>query len=463
MALNSSFFLFERLGMQTRKRMVGKMTLCLLLVGCWRAQVCAQTMDTDSTRTVVVDSAAEAQAESKIKPWDFFVLPAVSYNSDLGVHYGLYGNVFYYGDGSTFPEYRHGLYGEVSQYYPSLQTLFLFQYDSKHLVPRHRLIVSLSYQLDPMYYFYGFNGEASPYDAARDKRGGLAYYNTKRTMLRAVAKMEGTIVPGLNWLAGVNYWRYTFDPIANKDYNSDSTLFNHYVETGLIHGDEARGGNRLELEAGLVADTRDKEAAPTRGYWIELFGDWSPDLFGEGYHYLKLSAHYRHYFQLTRDDRLVLAYHVAYQGTVAGKAPFFMQQNIYTVLLRQTCSEGLGGMTTLRSIPANRMVGDGYVWANLEFRIKLFEFNLLKRHWRVATNPFCDAGMIVSPYRLDEMAAMTGNSVDALRRKATQVQVCAGIGFQIIMNENSVFSVEIAKGIGTSYPIGINAGLNYIF
>lgn len=32
-------------------------------------------------------------------------LPAIGYNSDLGWHYGVMSDIFWYGDGSTYPEY----------------------------------------------------------------------------------------------------------------------------------------------------------------------------------------------------------------------------------------------------------------------------------------------------------------------------------------------------------------------
>ena len=48
--------------------------------------------------------------------WGFGALPAVSFNTDLGFQYGGLVNFYHYGDGSTFPKYRHSIYAEISRY-----------------------------------------------------------------------------------------------------------------------------------------------------------------------------------------------------------------------------------------------------------------------------------------------------------------------------------------------------------
>jgi len=63
---------------------------------------------------------------------------------------------------------------------------------------------------------------------------------------------------------------------------------------------------RLELKAGLVYDTRDFEPAPSRGWWVDLCLVASPDVFDDGYKYVKLAAHVRKYITLVQ-DKLVFA------------------------------------------------------------------------------------------------------------------------------------------------------------
>lgn len=57
------------------------------------------------------------ETSAKVKTgWTFGALPAVSYNTDLGFQYGALVNLFYFGDGSTYPKYMHSVYAEVSRY-----------------------------------------------------------------------------------------------------------------------------------------------------------------------------------------------------------------------------------------------------------------------------------------------------------------------------------------------------------
>ena len=220
---------------------------------------------------------------------------------------------------------------------------------------------------------------------------------------------------------------------------------------GKIDASQAAGGLHLEMKAGLVYDTRDQEAAPSHGLWAEAYLNGSPNLFGSG-GYLKLAAHWRHYLPLA-SDRLVLAYHLAYQGTLAGETPFYMLPVIYTLYLRQTGSEGLGGLNTVRGLIQNRLVGEGYAWVNLELRWKLLNFKFLGENWYLATNPFLDAGYVLQPYR-PEVFGVGEERFD----------VSAGLGLKLAMNENFIISVEAAQVLGHSeYPMGLVIALNYIF
>ena len=47
----------------------------------------------------------------KIKTgWNFGILPSIAYDADYGFQGGVLTNVYYYGDGSQYPEYIHSLY-----------------------------------------------------------------------------------------------------------------------------------------------------------------------------------------------------------------------------------------------------------------------------------------------------------------------------------------------------------------
>lgn len=393
--------------------------------------------------------------------WNVGPLPCVSYNSDLGFQYGLCADIFNYK--GVFPDYRQRYYLEASRYTKG-QTLLHAQFDSKYLIPGIRTTFSASYQYDPMFLFYGLDG-LEAYDPSMDanKETRTARYAYRRSMLRILADFQAPLGDNLWAVAGASFWKYRLGDIAMEAYDAQNTLFHQMREAGVFKGGEADGGSRLEVKGGLVLDTRENESAPSRGIWAEAYLNASPDLFSDGFGYVRLAAHWRQYLSLS-GDRLVLAYHLAWQGTLLGEAPFYTQQNISTLFLRQTCTDGLGGINTVRGLLAQRLVGRDYAWMNTELRLKLFSFNLLDQSWYVALNPFIDGGMVTSLYNGEELASFYGKAVDDLKKDALKPHFSAGSGLKLAMNRNFIVSVELARPFkATDGGVATYIALNYIF
>ena len=107
-------------------------------------------------------------------------------------------------------------------------------------------------------------------------------------------------------------------------------MFRKYRQMGLIEDAEADGGDVMEFQLGLKFDTRNIEPTPTRGIYADVNVAWAPDIFDTGYDYLKLAARFRQYLSLGT-ERLVFAYSLAYQGTLAGNQPFYTQSYIMPI------------------------------------------------------------------------------------------------------------------------------------
>ena len=397
--------------------------------------------------------------------WNFGPLPAVGFNTDLGFQMGALCDIYYYGDGAVYPDYVHKFNVEASYYTKGSGILHLF-YDSKHLIPKVRVTAAVTYNTNRKYSFYGFNGAAAPYFPQWDsnRESGTAFYNIRRDYLRILTDFQGKIRGHWGWAAGLAYKDYSVGDIDLRPYDPTETLYRHYLAAGIIGEDEKNGGRHLEVKAGAVYDSRDREAAPGRGIWSEACLIGAPDVFRGTYHYLKLAAHFRHYVPVWR-DRIVFAYHLAYQGTVAGEAPFYVQQDISTLYLRQILSEGLGSINTIRGTLYNRMIGDGYAWANLELRYRLVSFDFIGQHWYAATNPFFDFGAVVQPYRLDRMKRADADLLPALYSgHGERLHASAGLGVKLAMNENFIVSAEGAVPLSRQDGnFGMNIGLGYIF
>lgn len=384
--------------------------------------------------------------------------PCIGYSTNHGTQYGASCTLVDFGNGSYYPNYRQKAYVEVSRYTKG-KTNLKSVYDSGCLIPGARFSAILAYQSTPLYNFYGFNGSATPYFPELDRVDGNTYYNYGRSLFKAGANIQFDILDGLKLAFGANFTSYRISDVPDS-FSADplNSLYRSYLDSGVITPEEARGGKRIEMNAGFVYDTRDAFTTPSRGIWAEAYLTGSPDLFGDSYKYLKFSAHLRHYVPLADNDRLTFAYHLAYQGVIAGEAPFYVQQNITELIFKKVASEGLGSKNTIRGTLSNRYIGNSYVWGNFEMRIKLFSFNLLRHSFYIATNPFLDMGVIVSPYRL---GASRGSE---LHKMATKLHESAGIGGKLVMNRNFVASIEVARPFHKEDgKMGFIMGTNYMF
>ncbi len=423
------------------------------------------------------------------KGWSLGLLPTATYSVDNGFQAGAFGDIYNYGDGTTYPDPLHKISWEASYFTHSHRMRFYLAYDSKYLFPKMRVNASVTYVTDPLYSFWGFNGGASlahldnPYDLWTNKDTGINYFGMSRNMLRVLANFQGEIVPHLNWAAGINFWNWKVGDMRDngykKDgsndkfyYDKDNTLYRDYQRLGIIHGDEKNGGNALELNAGLVYDTRDIEAAPNHGIWAEAY------LNGNvlDHRYLKACVYFRHYIDIPIHIPAgdpVFAYRLAWQQTIAGETPLYMIQNNPLLVQRNMISEGFGSSNTIRGLRENRILTEGFAWMNAELRVKLVNFKLFNQFFYIAVNPFFDAGVITKPYRASEFEAAralniaTYHPLDQLYDpdRVKDIIYSAGAGLKIAMNQNFIVSVELAKCFYKPLDAGmwLGIGINYQF
>ena len=436
---------------------------------------------------------AQEEKEKEVKTgWSFGVLPTATYSVDNGFQAGLFGDVYYYGDGSTYPDPLHKISWEGSYFTHSHRMRFYLAYDSKYLVPGMRINASATYVRDPLYSFWGFNGPASlanldnPYDYWTNKTTDINYFGMSRDMLRILANVQGHITDHLNWAAGVNFWNWKLGDMRDNGYkhegagdtkyyyNKENTLYQDYQKLGIIKADEANGGMALELNAGLVFDTRDMEAAPNHGIWAEAY------LNGNvlQHRYLKACVYFRQYIDIPIHIPAgdpVFAYRLAWQQTILGETPLYMIQNVPLLVQRNMISEGFGSSNTIRGLRENRILTEGMAWINTELRVKLVNFKLFNQFFYIAVNPFFDAGIITKPFRSAEFAAaqqlnvatyMPLNKIYDASQEKGQFICSAGGGLKIAMNQNFIVSVELAKCLRPSQldaGLWLGIGINYQF
>ena len=448
----------------------------------------------------------------KIKTgWNFGVLPSVAFDADLGFQGGALTNIYYYGDGSQYPEYIHSLYAEAA-YTTKNYGIFRVNYDSKYLIPNHRLTLDATYQPDAMCDFYGFNGYQSVYNQDfhkwkkdQSKMGdpalyqSRAFYKYKRDLFRFAADIEGTIWQNIKWNAGLGVLGYMIDECdiemlnGKNEFNPNiphteqkamnpeiQGLYEKYIKWGLIDQVEAKGGWHPYLRAGLTYDSRDQRTCPTKGIYADAFFTYTA-AFGEqatkGYNHLQFNFNFRHYVPIYR-DRVTFAYRIGTQNNIAGKSPFYMNTYLNTLFIQRVMYEGLGGANSLRGIMRNRILANGFAYANVELRAKVARFDIGRQHFYIGLAPFFDLGVITQPYELDEVkirklydedcvetAAKISKGENAVmpmdfdkyfvldengnidQSEVYMPHMAAGLGIKVAMNENFVLSVDWAMAL----------------
>lgn len=411
----------------------------------------------------MISLASYAQEDSLIhsgkKRFKVSGLPVVAYDADMGFQYGVVGNLYDYGDWSQYPEYRHAVKMEISRFTKGSGVNQVF-YDSKYLIPGNiRLTADLSYLTEKGVDFYGFNGYQAVYKPEWEDDEDSAYisrmfYRHERNMFRFTCDFQGPLYGDkLLWLAGIGIMNFKTGTVdierLNKGKDEDKllpdtvTLFDQYVDWGIIPEDEKAGGNVNFFKAGIIYDSRDNEPFPTKGLWEEALLVYSPGFLFNDHSFLKLVLIHRQYFPLVQ-KRLALAYRLGYQGTIAGKTPFFFQPYMLSSFSYVTKTDGLGGAKNLRGILRNRVVGDGVAYGNLELRSKLFSFRLFKSDFYIGLNVFGDIGLAVQEIEFEDPGLSPDETRDYFdfSYQNDKLHPTAGAGLRIGWDENFIIAVD---------------------
>ena len=418
--------------------------------------------------------------------WNFGALPTITFDTDLGFQYGALVNLYDYGDGTGYPNYNHSLYFEVSRFTKG-SGINRFYYDSDKLIKGLQTSVDISYLSDQAYDFYGFNGYEAVVNADWfDDEAGDGIYRTRmfykydRKMFRFKVDLQGKLSgDNFKWIAGINLLNFKIKSVDleklndGKDLNDDDYLpdedglFEMFRDDwGIISEEEADGGFVPIVKAGLVYDTRDNRPNPMKGVWTEAVVVAAPEFLGGESSFSKISLIHRQYFTLVPKD-LSFAYRLAYQSTLSGEVPFYYQSQVITSVLKGAASEGLGGAKSLRGIRRNRIVGDGFFYANAELRWKFARFRWINNNFYLGLNGFVDFGQVTKKIEFQDPfspISVPNAGADYFDFGSEKMHTSYGLGFRIAMNENFIISLDYGMAAneqdGNS---GMYIGLNYLF
>lgn len=451
-------------------RKVTRYILILLTTGTFLSGFCQS--DTDSTGT---------QKPEKIKKglnWNPF--PVIGYNTDIGFQYGLLLDVYNYGDGSLYPGYKYAIYTEISRTTKGGGINQLF-FDSKYLLPWNlRITADISYLTELALNFYGFNGYEAIFNPSFEDDESTAYqsrvfYRHQRKFTRFTVDVQGRLFNKKTlWLGGIGYFDTRISTVDIDKLNKGkedseklpdtALLYDKYVQWGIIGEQEQSGGQIPYFKAGLLFDSRDSEANPMKGIWSEMLFFIAPEILGNNdYSYIKLAVTHRQYFTIVK-DKLSFVYRLGYQGTIAGKVPFYMQPYMITSFAKVTTTDGLGGAKTIRGLLRNRVVGDGIAYGNFEVRWKFYKTVIWNQNVYFGLNAFADVGKVVQKINIQNEDVLEETETAFFSQQDESLHWTTGAGLRIVMNQNFViaadYGVAIDKRDGKS---GLYIGIGYLF
>jgi len=410
------------------------------------------------------------------------VLPAISFDADLGFQYGGLSNLYWYGDGSNYPEYRHSLYLEFSKYTAG-STLLRFYYDSPILFKNIISTIDVTWFRDLAMQFYGFNGRDAIYhqrweDDSSEAYQSRVFYRHHREMFRIMSNFKGPINsdrPQWEWMLGLVYFDFNVGSVdldklnKNKDESDQlpeiDGLYDKYQDWNLIRPEEANGGRHTYLKVGFSYDTRDIVANPSKGIWSELFLSHMPTfLSSQSSNYTRINLFHRQYFSLNAKNNLIAAYRIGYQHKISGNIPFYLLPHMATSVLTSATSQGLGGAKTLRGINRNRIVGNGTLMTNLELRWKFWRSKLFKQDFYLGSNYFVDMGWVTQEYTINKSKVPQSEYHLYFKDEKDKPHFSYGLGLKAALNENFILSADYGFAAssqdGTS---GLYITLNYLF
>lgn len=378
-------------------------------------------------------AAGESNEVTK-KGISFGPLPIVAFDQDKGFEYGAILNIYNFGDGEYYPNPKSQWHLEAARYTKGTQ-LYVVSYDNKTMIPGIRFNAAATVNYDTSLDFYGFNGEVLNLDVLNEN---VAYYRVKRLVPTAKVDFTGHITDHLYWKAG---YHFSYFKMGNSVTDTESaflpatySLYDLYCLSGTISKEDADGGVSSALRAGLMYDTRNVEADPSRGIWADAHIAYAPEWLGTENGYTKFNITFRNYIPIFTNN-LVFAYRLNYQGFLGDDVPFYVLP-YDTYLGYGYDRDGFGGYRTARGILRNRVQGLQTGYFNSEIRWKFVNFVVLKQNVTLAASAFFDGAKTFKNYAVTRYADYKD-----------RFHTAAGAGFRIIINKNFIIAVEYGKAL----------------
>jgi outer membrane protein assembly factor BamA len=379
-----------------------------------------------------ITAGTSGNAQQKPRALEISGLPALNFDADEGLGYGVI--LAMYGYEPSSATYRWTVQPTVFLTTQGRRdyTLF-FDAPSSHEHPwRFTAYGGREQQLATPYYGLG-NG--TPYDSSLEHGSTRYFYRYGRDRARITTDVQHALWhPSIRGLIGAGV---SLDKIDLTPFDSGTTL----IERDLS-GHTPSTGHTNFIRAGLTWDTRDREIGTVSGAWADVLVQRVDKRLGASTSYTRWTATARHYQPL--GGRLTLANRLLAQNAT-GDVPFYVLGELQTT---QKPQDGLGGSSSVRGLPKDRYVGKGVVVSNNELRWRAAEFTLVGRPSSLVLSSFLDAGRVWA------------DGID-LSSAASELHAGYGGGARLGFGNSFVVAVDVGHSAQSSAPIYI--GLGYMF
>lgn len=401
----------------------------------------------ESTSTSSI--AARAGRKSGLDPnrLEFGVLPAVNYNSDLGVGVGVLGTLAKFSEGYNPFDWRvealvffslrdqgNGLEAPLHSHY--------VDFDKPGLVKgnlRLNARISFTKQANAGYYGLGSNApdEKQPTDPER-----LTQFDRIHPELAGTARIRLWSKPvsvgkrRLELLAGMRF-RYTWYEFYE---GSRLALDRRQIQEGGELADLLRGLDDhalWTLYTGLLWDTRDREFDTQQGGFHEISVRASPGV-DESLEFVGVSLISR-WFTRLGTDRLAFASRTV-ADLLVGDIPLY-ELGLFGGL---EPTAGPGGTRSVRGVPLLRFYGKVKLIQSLELRLRIAPFRVAKQRFTFGAVAFGDVGRVWGDYSNTTIEVRQADgTVDLRRLDGAGFEVGLGGGLRLRWGETFVIRADV--------------------
>jgi len=269
--------------------------------------------------------------------------------------------------------------------------------------------------------YYGVGNDAPEIDSLTSLSPPYYRYQLLRSTFYTVYERE--LIRDLRLHAAMQARHYRAHPLG------PTTLYAEDVAAGIVP--DSGSANSAELRLGAVWDTRDEEATPSRGMYLE--GMWSTSFGDLRYDRYLISA--RGFIPLDEFKSWVLGLRQTTE-LATGSVPFYVS---YERLTTWYLEDGFGGDRSLRLQPQGRYVAPNRWVASVDLRHKIYDIPWPTNPVRLWALAFADLGRLWN----------TGE-----KPTVTNPHWSAGVGSRLQVSKGTVFGVDIGSSdVGFGWAI----------